>query len=263
VTLSNYSGTTYRDAKLKLVAGDVNRVPDYKLMRAVEATPEPMQVPGMDGGFAEQQFFEYHLYDLQRPTTIRNNQQKQVGLLSAQNVAVKKIYELDASYQQEKASVAVKVEIENRAENKLGMPLPAGIVRVYKEDQSGAPTFAGEDRIQHTARNDKLRLAIGNAFDINGEVIQTGYKDLGDGHLTGWKVIVKNRKETETVTVRVVNRGLWGDWEIQDNSGPKFEKENATTAAWNVNVAADSELTFTYSLRVWHKPRQIEIVNPR
>jgi hypothetical protein len=260
VTMSNYSGTTYKDAKLKLVAGDVNRVqPNYKTMDMMaEAMPAPRMAPAPQ--FQEQNFFEYHLYELQRQTTIKNNQQKQVGLLSAQNVPVRKIYELDASYPQEKATVRVVVEVENKQEHGLGMPLPAGTVRVYKEDQSGAPNFAGEDRIVHTPRNDKLRLGIGNAFDLGGEVVQTSYRDLGDGMLTGWKVIVRNRKETEAATVRVVNRSLWGDWEIQDNTGAGYKKENVSTAAWSVTVPADSEVTFTYNVRTWHKPRQIEIV---
>jgi hypothetical protein len=260
VTMSNYSGTTYKDAQLKLVAGDVNRVQKEIMGRFADMAAEAEPAPAPPPQFAEQDFFEYHLYELQRPTTIRNNQQKQVGLLSAQDVPVNKIYELDASYQQEKANVRVVVEVDNKKENGLGMPLPAGTVRVYKEDKSGAPNFAGEDRIQHTARNDKLKLGIGNAFDINGEIVQTGYKDLGDGTLTGWKVTVKNRKENEAVTVRVVNRSLWGDWEIQDNTGPAYTKENVSTAAWNVSVPADKEVTFTYNVRTWTKPRQVQIV---
>lgn len=252
VTMSNYSGTTYKDAQLKLVAGDVNRVQkemQYAMRGGDMAEAMPAPAPPQ---FAEQNFFEYHLYELQRKTTIKNNQQKQVGLLSAQDVPVTKLYELDGSYQQEKAQVRVVVEVDNKKDNGLGMPLPAGTVRVYKEDKSGAPNFAGEDRIEHTPRNEKLRLGIGNAFDVTGVVTQTDYKSDASKSQTTWKVTVKNHKETEPITVRVVNRSLWGNWEITNNSGADFVKENANTAAWNVKVPADGEATVTYTVVVYN-----------
>jgi hypothetical protein len=255
VTLSNYSGTTYRDAKLKLVAGDVNRVqPTYDMMAragAAEAMPAPMPKQ-----FEEQQFFEYHLYDMQRPTTIRNNQQKQIGLLSAQQVPVTKLYEFNGS-QAGQQKVRVVVEVENKKEHGLGMPLPAGTVRVYKQDQSGAATFAGEDRIQHTPRNEKLRLGIGNAFDLTGEATQMTHKDLGNGYEQTWKVVLKNHKETEPVTIRVVSN-LYGDWSITQ-SNFDYVRENATTAAWRINVPADGETTLNYTVRVvWGPVRPVD-----
>jgi len=257
VTLSNYSGTTYKDAQLKLVAGDVNRVQPEMYKTAMRGEDMAAEAPPAPAGFAEQNFFEYHLYELQRPTTIKNNQQKQVGLLSAQNVPVTKLYELDGSYQQDKAQVRVVVEVENKKENGLGMPLPAGTVRVYKEDKSGAPNFAGEDRIEHTPRNEKLRLGIGNAFDVTGVVMQTDYKSDNSKSQTSWKVTVKNHKETEPITVRVVNHNLYGNWEIQDNKGADFVKENANTAAWNVKVPADGESTITYTVVVYNNAKQM------
>ncbi len=255
VTLSNYSGTTYQDAKLKLVAGDVNRVQKNMYAEMARGGTADMAMPEPEPQFQEQQFFEYHLYDLLRPTTIRNSQQKQVGLLSAQRVPVSKIYEFNGT-QAGQQKVRVVVEIENKKDNGLGMPLPAGTVRVYKQDQSGAPTFAGEDRIEHTPRNEKLRLAIGNAFDLTGEATQMTHKDLGNGYEQTWKVVLKNHKETEPVTIRVAGN-FYGNWEITQ-SNFDYVRENVTTAAWKVNVPADGETTLNYTIKVvWDQPKPL------
>jgi hypothetical protein len=246
VTLSNYSGTTYNNAELKLVAGDVNRVPEMRGVGGAYPQAMPAPMPEADAGFVEEAFFEYHLYDLQRPTTIRNNQQKQIGLLTAGGVPMKKLMVFDGI---NGGDVRVMTEFTNDQESGMGMPLPAGVVRVYKEDSEGSAQFVGEDRIDHTPRKNKVRLYVGNAFDIVGETVQTEYKDIGSGYTASYKVTLKNRKESGdpvTVTVPVY---AYGDWRIL-SSNHDYVKKDAWTVEFNVPVPPDSEkeLTFSYEL---------------
>ena len=246
VTLTNNSGTTYNDARLKLVAGDVNRVQDemrYKLGMEMDAMAAPMAAGG--GGFQEESFFEYHLYDLERPTTIRNSQQKQIGLLTANDFAVNKKFLFNG---QNGGDVRVAVEFENSEEQGLGMPLPAGVMRVFKADSKGQAQFVGEDRIDHTPRNEDLSIYIGNAFDIKGEATQTDYTDIGNGYTQSYKVVLKNHKESEDVVVNV-RAHINGDWTMEQSSLP-WEKHDAFTAEWEVAVPADGETEFTYKYRV-------------
>jgi hypothetical protein len=245
VTLSNYSGTTYRDAELKLIAGEVNRVPEYKdMMRAA-----PMAEMAMDGlgggGFEEEEFFEYHLYDLGRTTTVRNNQQKQIGLLSAQEVPIEKLFLFDGQYG---GDMQVMVEFTNEEESGMGMPLPEGTVRVFKADSEGDVQFVGEDWIEHTPRDEDVRLYIGNAFDIVGETIQTNYEDIGDGYKESYSVELRNHKEKEKVVV-TVQVHVWGDWKII-NSNYDYTMKDAWTAEFLVPVKADDEANLTYTYKV-------------
>lgn len=248
VTLSNYSGTTYPNAQLKLVAGDVNRVrdemqKDMQWSRAAEAMPAPAPA------FAQEQFFDYHLYNLQRTTTLRNNQQKQISLLSAAAVPTRKVYEFNA---QGGNQVRVMVEFDNREEHGLGMPLPAGIVRVYKADSSGAPQFVGEDRIGHTPRLEELRLSVGNAFDIVGEATQVDYTDIGQGYEQTFRVELRNRKENEDVSVKVI-ANVGGDWEVL-SADREWARKDANTIEFTVPIPRDSVAVLNYKVRViWRK----------
>ncbi|MCB1218785.1 DUF4139 domain-containing protein [bacterium] len=247
VTLTNNSGTTYKDAHLKLVAGDVNRVREqmkYKLgMEINDMTSSMSDLRG--GGFQEESFFEYHLYDLERPTTIRNSQQKQIGLLTASGFPVAKKFLFNG---QNGGDVRVAVEFTNEEEQGLGMPLPAGVLRVFKADSKGQAQFVGEDRIDHTPRDEDLSVYIGNAFDIVGEAIQTEYTDIGRGYTQSYKVVLKNHKESEDVVV-TVRAYIGGDWSM-DNSSLPWNKADATTAEWEVPVPADGETELTYTYRV-------------
>ena len=244
VTISNYSGTTYRDAELKLIAGDVNQVQDYDEGWAY--AEEEMMADGLGGGgFEEEEFFEYHLYDLQRPTTVRNNQQKQVGLLSAQSVPINKLYLFNGQYG---GDVRVNVEFTNEDESDLGMPLPAGTVRVFKADSEGDVQFVGEDWIDHTPRDEDVSLYIGNAFDIVGETVQTEYEDIGDGYMESYEVSLRNHKESEDVVV-TVEVEVWGDWRIV-RSNYDYTMKNAWTAVFEVPVDADGEAKLEYKYRV-------------
>ena len=185
VTLTNQSGATYKNAKLQLVAGDVNRVQnEYKeVKRKFEMLAEESMVA--DADMVEEALFEYHLYTLQRTTTIAENQTKQVSLLSATKIPVKKEFLLQGQnyyytssygFIGQKLKVGVFVEFNNDKESNLGMPLPKGVVRVYKNDKSGNAQFVGEDHIDHTPKKEDVRLKLGDAFDVTADKKQTEFK---------------------------------------------------------------------------------------
>jgi hypothetical protein len=260
VTLTNQSGTTYHDALLQLVAGDVNRVRDDMRLRGdmvMEATMAKA-APQM----SEEALFEYHLYTLQRPTTIKDNQTKQVSLLNAAGVAVNKEFRLQGSPyyyrgQQgdlgQKLKVGVFVEFDNRKKDNLGMPLPKGIVRVYKQDQQGRPQFVGEDRIDHTPENETVRLKLGDAFDVTADRKQTDFRKLsGDSRYnyrfeSAYEIRLKNAKD-EAVTVTVAEP-VPGDWRMLQESHP-HAKPSADTALWKIRVPAKGEAVLIYRLEV-------------
>jgi len=252
VTLTNQSGTTYRNARLQLVAGDVNRVRDeLRLQRGMVMEDAVMKAaaPAM----AAESLFEYHLYTLQRPTTLRENQTKQVALLAAGGVPLRKEYRLagGSHYYQgrygdlgEKIKVAVFVEFDNKKSDRLGMPLPKGVVRVYKQDRAGQPQFIGEDRIDHTPENETVRLRLGEAFDVTAARKQTDFRKLGGDSRynyrfeSAFEIRLKNAKD-EAVTVTVVEP-VPGDWKVLSESHP-HTKGAANAAVWQVPVPAKGE----------------------
>ncbi len=255
VTLTNQSGASYNNAQLKLVAGDVNIVqPEMAEMdRSLgygggAPAPAPLMV--------EERFAEYHLYTLQRRTTIRENQTKQVSLLSGANVAVEKHYELRGNTgfycnpieAQRDQNADVFVTFQNREENGLGMPLPAGIMRLYQADQSGMLQFSGEDHIRHTPKNEEVRLKLGKAFDVVGDRTQDDYRALGpNSHESAFTITVRNQKDT-AIKVDVVEPML-GDWTILEESTPHVKKDSRT-AVFTLEAPADAEAKLTYRVRV-------------
>ncbi|MBW2689612.1 MAG: DUF4139 domain-containing protein [Deltaproteobacteria bacterium] len=261
VTLTNQSGTTYRNALLQLVAGDVNRARNEMRFRGdvvMEATMAKSAAPQMK----EEGLFEYHLYTLQRPTTIRDNQTKQVSLLSAAGVSVNKEFRLQGNpyYYRgrqgdlgQKLKVGVFVEFDNRKSDNLGMPLPKGIVRVYKQDKAGRPQFVGEDRIDHTPENETVRLKLGDAFDVTASRKQMDFRKLGgDGRYnyrfeSAYEIKLKNAKDEE-VTVTVAEP-VPGDWRMLSESH-KHSKASADTALWKIKVPAKGETVLTYRVEV-------------
>ena len=256
VTLTNQSGTAYENARLQLVAGDVNRVRQDMVAKAGMMA---MAAPAPAREMAREEVFDYHLYTLGRPTSILDNQTKQVALLSAANVPVRKEYLLAGQgwYYQGQASdlgrkqkVAVFLEFEN-AGGDLGKPLPKGVVRVYKKDAGGNAIFIGEDAIDHTAKNDRLRLKMGNAFDVTATRKQTAFRQLAGRPNpvveTAWRLEVSNAKE-QPVTVKVVEP-MPGDWEIVSASQP-HEKGEAHAAVWQLQVPAGGKQTLEYAVRV-------------
>jgi hypothetical protein len=254
VTIVNQSGTTYRDANLKLVAGDVNRVQPGAPM-ARKAALYAADMVQESSQFSEESFFEYHLYTLDRPATVKENQTKQLSLLSASDIATEKtfVYQPVNSYWfgrydgvDKQTKVGVFLNIENTEANSLGMPLPKGVVRVYKEDASGSLQFVGEDAIDHTPKDEKVRIKMGNAFDVVAERVQTDFQVLSSGHLyrSSYKVTLRNHKEDDIV-VQVIER-MTGDWTIEKNSH-KFEKEASHRIRFDVPVPANGETEVTYT----------------
>jgi hypothetical protein len=253
VTIDNRSGATYQNALLKLVAGDIHRVQGEMRMdyaRPMAAAKEASQQ------FKEESFFEYHLYTLDRRTTIKDNQTKQMTLLDANQVPIKKLFIFTGSpqyyyYQMtqgtNKQKIGVFLELENTKKNHLGMPLPKGVVRVYKEDKDGSLQFVGEDRIDHTPKDEKFKIKIGEAFDVVGERIQTDYKRLGSNLFeVAFEVTLRNHKK-EGINV-LVEEPIPGDWEMLSNSHP-FEKLQAHMIRFDVPLAKDKEVKVKYRIR--------------
>ena len=260
VTLTNQSGTAYPGATLQLVAGEVNRVQPQE--RTALAYGAPNMAMAKAPAMKEESLFEYHLYTLDRPTTLKENQTKQVALLTARNVPVRKEFVLkgDSWYYQDrygelgdKLKVGVFIEFDNRAESSLGIPLPKGVVRVYQRDSAGRPQFIGEDAIDHTPKNEKVRLRLGDAFDVTARRRQTDFRSLGPvgqyRHVceTAFQLDLANAKK-EPVTVSVLEP-LQGDWEIVQNSQP-FTRESAGLAKFLISVPAEGNATLTYRARV-------------
>ena len=264
VTLDNKSGATYEDASLNLMAGDVHRVqPEMDRMykgfaagRAAEMEPQ----------FAEKAFFEYHLYTLKDKTTVKDKETKQITLLTANRVPAKKIYIYDgretwwrswryrADYRPGESydvssnkKVNVLMEIVNRKDDNLGIPLPKGKVRVYKQESDANQHFIGEDLIDHTPKDEKIRLYLGDAFDIVGEHTRTNFRRISSREVEeSFEISLRNHKDAP-VNIVVVEH-LTGDWKIIESSH-EYHKKDASTVEIPVEVPKDGEVKITYTVR--------------
>lgn len=257
VTLNNNSGATYKDAKLKLIAGDVLRVQN-----------QPMAFGGgrggaggrmeMDKGFQEESLFEYHLYTLQRPATIKNKEQKQVSLLEANGVTYEKKLIVDSMmnfgmYYPSEGEIGVgdikplvKVEFLNKKENNLGMALPKGKVKVYQRDKSGSVQMVGEDQIDHTPRDEKISLTIGKSFDVRATRKRTDFKRLSaNSFQESFEIEVRNRKEVAE-KVYVYERH-YADWNVPATS-MNFIKIDSQTMQYLVELKANEVKTIKYTV---------------
>jgi len=255
VTVTNGSGTSFRNAQLQLVAGELNRVKrELNVMEEAVQLRAPAAAPAM----SQESFSEYHLYTLARKTTINNAETKQVSMLGATSFPVQKRYVVDgnlAYYRGArrtgspiKDNVEVFYQFRNDEKAGLGMPMPAGTVRVYQADSKGGLQFVGEDRIDHTPKDETLNLKIGNAFDIVSERKQTDFERIAnDVYEFGYEVTLRNHKTTP-VTVEV-NEPIGGSWRMLESSHP-FEKTAAFAAQFKVPVAADGTSTLRYRVRV-------------
>ncbi|HEY3275242.1 MAG TPA: hypothetical protein VGJ94_01375 [Syntrophorhabdaceae bacterium] len=254
VTIDNKSGAMYKDARLKLVAGDVNRV---EQVRPAQMYPSPVKKAAGAPQFQEESFFEYHIYKLDRRTTIKENQTKQVSFLETQGIPVTKefIYKGAPYYYQSryedliaKEKVAVYVEMMNKKEHNLGMPLPKGTIRVYKLDRDGSRQFIGEDRIEHTPKDEKIRARLGYAFDIAAKRKQTQWEKISkDTYEVAFEITLRNHKK-EDVVVKVVEP-LPGDWKVLESS-LEYTKEDSRTIFFQAPVKKDGETKLTYRVRV-------------
>src|SRR5215813_3411833 len=256
VTLTNGSGASFEDARLQLVAGDVNRISEERtyalagVMNRKAATDEAQ--------FQEQGFFEYHLYTLQRTATIRDNETKQVSLLEASGFDVKKEFVVNGQRmyylnynnpgQPIKEKVGVYMQFRNSQQNKLGMPLPAGTIRLYKKDDKGNQQFIGEDRIDHTPKDEDVRVKVGDAFDIVAERKQTDYRVIARNvYEYGYEIKIRNHKDGPVNVI--VNEPIGGDWEMLSATF-EAKKTAAFAAQFTVPVAKDGEATLAYRVRV-------------
>jgi hypothetical protein len=253
VTLDNKSGATYKNAALKLVAGEVHRIEEKLKGRLYALGAKEAGAPQ----FEEKAFFEYHIYDLQRKTTIKNKQTKQVSLLEAVGVGIQKeltVYGIRSYFTRRyretnpKQPVNVYIKFKNSKGNNLGMPLPAGIMRLYKQDDDASLQFIGEDKIEHTPKDEEVRLKVGEAFDVVAERIQTDYKQITTRlHESEWEITLRNHKE-EDVTVGIVEP-LLGNWQVISKSHP-YKKVDAFTIRFDVTVPKDKEVKVKYRARV-------------
>jgi len=254
VSVENNSGATYKNAVLKLVAGDVNLVTPGR-GQIYGATDElRMEKSVAPQQFQEKEFFEYHIYNLQRPATLAQNETKQISLFEAGDVkATKKFYYRSGGYQpyyygnaSSAGKVAVIVEFENKEEYNLGVPMPKGKVRVYKSDGETIE-FIGEDMIDHTPNKEKVKLKIGDAFDIVAEEVQTENKKITDRvYEQAYEIKLKNRKKEDIVVE--VERSLGQFWEVLSSS-ISYEKKDSQNIIFKVPVKADDETVLKFKVR--------------
>jgi len=256
VTLANNSGTAFRNARLQLVAGDLNRLPENGRKDMMES--KAMVVAGAAARqFQQENFSEYHLYTLGRRTSVEDKETKQISLLQGSSVPVEKIFVVNGQnfyYHNQynpgsplKDPVMVFYKFKNEEKAGLGMPLPAGNVRVYQKDSKGGVLFVGEDRIDHTPKDENVTVHIGNAFDVVAERKQTDYKRI-DTHVweMEFEITLRNHKDTP-ITVQV-NEPIGGDWEML-SSTYKFTKTSAWAAQFNVPVDKNGTSVLKYRIR--------------
>jgi len=257
VTIVNNSGTAFHNAKLQLVAGDLNRLPETRGRNEAMRDMAVMAKAAAAPQFAQESFSEYHLYTLGRKTSVEDKETKQISLLQGSGVPVEKIFIVNGqNYYYHNAqnpgsplkdAVLVYYKFKNDEKSSLGMPLPAGNVRVYQRDSKGGILFVGEDRIEHTPKDENINIHIGNAFDVVAERKQTDYKRI-DTHTweMEFEITLRNHKDTP-ITVQV-NEPIGGDWEMISSSY-KFTKTAAFAAQFNVPVAKDGTATLKYRIR--------------
>ena len=262
VTVNNHSGAAYKNAKLKLIAGNVNRV-QPEMMPAPLARKEAMMMSNdaMGGGFEQSDVFEYKIYDLERPTTIKDNQTKQINLLEGRGLTIEREYITAAAGRSgrhfaqpasidgfAKQPVNAYISFKNTKENRLGNPLPAGTVRLYTADAKGQQQFIGEDRIAHTPKDEQVRLKVGEVFDIVVERKQLNFvQRTSRMNETEWEIKVRNRKD-ENVTIGIIE-SAHGNWEITESTH-KHTKIDANTLRFDVAVPKDKEVIVKYKVRV-------------
>lgn len=242
VSINNRSGASYKDANLKLIAGDLNLVRTRDYPNMIKAQYDAGVMMEAAPQFEEKSFFEYHIYDLQRKTNVLDNETKQIALFESENVSINKKY----LYQSGSNKVGVYVEFKNSSENNLGIPMPKGKVRVYKSDGE-SPQFIGEDMIDHTPKNEKLSLKIGEAFDITAEEKMTDSRKITNKiNEQDYEITIKNRKE-ESISVNIEKYfGL--NWKIT-SSNFDFKKVDASKVEWILPVDSDNETILKFTVR--------------
>jgi len=252
ITLQNQSGTAYKNARVQLVAGDVNVVNSEVANGALQA---PKMIDGVAGRPTEQALFEYHLYTLPRKTTVADNQTKQVDLLFAPHVAVTKTLELRGSpyyYRSRNADLGTRIKVGTyvtfrNAGGALGIALPKGAVRVYKRDNGGQEQFVGSDSIDHTPKNETVRLHLGDSFDVTANKKQTDFKTISSStYESEYEIVLRNAKPVAQNVL--VIEPIPGDWTMIRSSAA-YTKSSSSTATWSLRVPASGSTTLTYRVR--------------
>ena len=246
VSIDNRSGATYEEAKVKLIAGEVHRVTE-EIIPPRLGKGAMMEMAAAAPRFEEKPFFEYHLYTLLRPSTIKDNEIKQVSLFPTTNVKVKKIFTYDGA--RDEKNVKVELEFKNSQTEGLGMPLPRGKIRVYKADVDKSLEFVGEDLIDHTPKDEKVRVFLGNAFDIVGERKRADFKQISkDVTEESYEIKLRNHKEEAVEVVVVEHLYSYANWEITE-SNFKYEKKDASTIEFKIPLQKDEEKILNYTVR--------------
>ena len=261
VRLDNQSGANFNNAVLKLLAGEVQRVPQVRARGGMAGAPQ-MDAMAAKESFAEEQFADYHLYTLQRPATVKNRESKQVSLLEAFMVPVRKKLILDpmrayGGWRPQEGEVGtgsmkpqIRIEFKNDQASKMGMPLPQGTVKVYQRDKSGSLQLLGEDAIDHTPKDELISLVVGRAFDVIGERKRTKFEYFRDstrirGANETFEIQLRNRKETPD-TVTCIER-YWGEYKVTKNSMP-YEQLDSNTFQFVVPLKANEVKTVTFTV---------------
>jgi hypothetical protein len=243
-SINNRSGKTYNDATLRLIAGEINRAQPRMATEMMLKAARPM-ASDEAGGFEQKTFFEYHMYTLPRKATLADRENKQISLFDPANTSVQKIftYRPDANA----SDVNVAVKFKNSQQAGLGMPLPAGRIRVFEADQDGSLILLGEDLIDHTPKDEDLEVKVGSAFDISAEerlANQTRVSSLVEDR--NYEVEFRNHKD-QPVTIKVEKK-LWGFWEIT-KADFQYKKKDANTLLFDVTVPANDTSVTKYTVR--------------
>lgn len=246
VNVSNNSGGTFKNANLKLMAGDINKAYvsaediyiQREMIKSAYSPPTDM---------IEKKFFEYHIYEVANKTDLLNNENKQIGMFNANDISVKKILTYNSRGSNiEKQKPSVSIEFKNSKENNLGLPIPKGIVRIYKDDGESVE-LVGEDNVDHTAKNEEMELMIGEAFDITIDEKVVNSRKISDKvREIEYEIEVRNSKD-EDVEVEI-NRQLWSNWEVL-SSNIDYVKENNNKISFKVKVGENDKNKLTYKIR--------------
>jgi len=266
ITMKNESGKTFENARIKLMAGDVNKIQPRQLYtrRLAMAKASAMAYDAAPA-VTEKAFDEFHLYSIARPTTLHDHETKQVEFVHAEKMYAPTIYVYDGAEgyqfyglnydqnygQSENKKILVQREFVNAETNQLGLALPAGKLRFYRRDADGQLQFVGENQIDHTPRNETVRVTTGNAFDLVGERKQTNFRvDTGDKWIDeSFEIKLRNRKKDAPVEIRVVEHLYrWSNWKIMSNVSDDFTKKDAQTIEFRIPVKPDEERTVTYTV---------------
>ena len=266
ITMKNESGKTFENARIKLMAGDVNKIQPRQLYtRSLAMAKASAMAYDAAPAVTEKAFDEFHLYSIARPTTLHDHETKQVEFVHAEKMYAPTIYVYDGAEgyqfyglnydqnygQSENKKILVQREFVNAETNQLGLALPAGKLRFYRRDADGQLQFVGENQIDHTPRNETVRVTTGNAFDLVGERKQTNFRvDTSDKWIDeSFEIKLRNRKKDAPVEIRVVEHLYrWSNWKIMSNVSDDFTKKDAQTIEFRAQVQPDEEKTITYTV---------------